>query len=132
MFFYKGDFMKAVVLYSTWFMMAVAIMLAGCSSISTLEPGAEHVRVGRGPVPKGCQLRGNVSSSSEYIPLSSHKSVMEGQLNSLKNQALKLGANLVIVTGHQTDYYSDIIVSTAEINRGIDTHAMTGQAYLCH
>ena len=122
---------KTALLCGALFMMSTAIMLTGCASAPKLEPGAEKVRVGTGAVPKGCQFRGNVSSSEEYIPLSSHRSVMENQLNSLKNQALELGANLVIVTGHQTDYYSDIIVSTAETTRGIDTHAMAGRAYLC-
>lgn len=113
---------------------ASALMaLAGCTSISTLNSGAEHIKIVTGGIPKNCNLRGKVSINETEIYGPSHKTVQIGQLNKLKSQAIKLGANLIKITNHQTKYYEhpEYIIEEGKIQWELDAHGISGLAYHC-
>jgi hypothetical protein len=42
-------------------------LITGCTSTTSLEPGAENVKLISGTSPKDCQLRGNVNVSKTDI-----------------------------------------------------------------
>ena len=111
-------------------LIAMCGTIASCASVS-LEPGAEKVNLAVGSVPKGCDLRGNVNSGTQEAPITSHQEVQGMQATILKNQAAKLGANVVFIKTHKTTYYGHYIVSTGDVVNEVDTHGMSGQAYYC-
>lgn len=104
-----------------------AIVISGCTS--ALAPGAEKVLLTTQPVLDNCHYVGQVSArdiNGATQMYTSHQHLQMDQMNHLKNQALTLGANLVVVTDHQTTY-----VKARHIEKRVDTHAMTGNAYIC-
>lgn len=112
---------------------SVLMSLTGCTSISILNSGAEHVKIVAGGIPKNCNLRGKVSINETEIYGPSHKTVQIGQLNKLKSQAVRLGANLIKITNHQTKYYEhpEYIIVEAKIQWELDAHGISGLAYHC-
>jgi hypothetical protein len=104
--------------------------LASCSSIK-LEPQAQNVQIAVGSVPKGCVLRGDVDGVTHDAPIASHKSIETTQSIALRNQASKLGANVIFVTTHKTAYYPQFIVSLGDWVPELDTHTVDGKAYYC-
>jgi hypothetical protein len=108
-------------------------LLTSCASTVQLEPGAENVKVMTGAIPKSCQLRGNVGVSQTDIYGPTHKSKQNEQINTLRNQAARMGANVVSITSHQTTYYAhpEYIISEGKAQRELGAHAMNGKAYRC-
>lgn len=110
--------------------------LAGCSTVA-LQPGAEAIKVTKAvKLPGGCQRLGQVASkdvNGVTQSYQSHAHLQEDQLATLKNAALKLGANVIVLTEHQTTY----VKSQPSDNprtlsyRGINTHRIAGIAYRC-
>lgn len=110
-------------------------LITSCASTIRLESGAENVKMITGAVPKSCQFRGNVGVGQTEIYGPSHKTKQEEQINALRNQAMRMGANVVSVTSHQTKYYHhpEYILSEGEgkMQWELDAHAMSGKAYRC-
>lgn len=81
------------------FAMVFALLaLAGCSA-NQLKPGAEQVRFMQSE-PKGCDYRGEVTGNQgNYFTGSwtSNSNLETGARNDLKNQALKMGGNVVVM-----------------------------------
>lgn len=78
-------------------------------------------------------IPGNVGVSKTDIYGPSHQDMQTMQVNMLKNQAVKLGANVISITNHQTKYFhhSEYIISEAKVQSELDVHAMSGKAYRC-
>ncbi|QLH42415.1 MAG: DUF4156 domain-containing protein [Coxiellaceae bacterium] len=79
--------------------------------------------------PKSCSYVGQVSAydvNGSTQMYTSHKNLQADQINVMKNQALKLGANVIVVGVHQTTY-----MKRREGTLLVDTHNMSGNAYVC-
>jgi hypothetical protein len=130
--------MQKTIFYSALLAATIAATVTGCTTIP-LDPGAENVKVINGTTPKGCKMLGAVSSqdvNGATVSVTSHENLMQMQLNSIRNQANKLGANFVSITKHQTTYgyaSSDYGVTNNEhTSNNVNTHEMDGQAYRCN
>lgn len=102
-------------------------VLAGCASVP-LDPGAQNVVFTTTSLPKSCQSLGQVSSTDVNgvtTSYTSHANLQMMEINTLKNQALALGANVVVLTGHRT------VHGRGFARREIKTHTLTGNAYVC-
>ncbi len=105
------------------------ILVIGCTSIQPLQPGAEKVLITSNTVPRNCHYIGQVSDNDDNGSTqiySSHQHLQADEINRLKNKALKLDANVVMLTSHQTSY-----VATIDGRKRVDTHRMSGKAYFC-
>lgn len=112
-------------------------MLAGCSTVA-LKPGAETIKVINAPAPKSCQFLGKVANedvNGATQSYTSHEHLQIDQLTTLKNKAFTLGANVIVLTDHQTTYAQRNALR--EKYQGapklsvVDTHRMEGLAYHC-
>ncbi len=109
--------------------------LLGCAA-SQLKPGAERIIVSRSPAPDGCKFVGTVTGSQGNAisgPVTSNRNLAEGAMNDLKNKALGLGANYVVLETNQAGF-----TSSGEIRRGTgSSHGQqtdvtnVGTAYSC-
>lgn len=119
--------------FSTLPIILLTGLITGCASTLQLEPQAQNVKVMKGAVPKGCQFRGNVGISEKDIYGPSHKDKQDEQINILRSQAVRLGANVVSITNHQTKYFPrpEYIVGEDKMHWELDAHAMSGKAYRC-
>src|SRR3990167_3850654 len=82
------------------------ILCSGCTAKIPVVTGSENIRVLNSTgITKSCQLRGRVSVAQSNIYGPSHSSVQVAQINQLKNQAAKLGANTVLILNHKTKYW---------------------------
>lgn len=112
---------KSVLFFSVFF-------LAGCAA-KQASPGAEKIFVSENPPPPGCVFRGEVQGSqgnfwtAEFTP---DRNLLTGARNEMRNQALSLGANYVVV---ETQSHSH---NTAQNSLG-GTYSSTiiGNAYRC-
>lgn len=109
----------------------VLVFLASGAGCGILMPGAENVKVTTLHVPVSCYYRGDVDSGLAKAPLVSHKKIEAMQIVSLKNQALRLQANVVQVTYHETTYYAPLNPPQFKFVVEIKTHQMRGRAYFC-
>ncbi len=101
-------------------------VLAGCASVP-LDPGAEKVVFTAITVPQSCKSLGQISSTDVNgvtTAYTSHSNLQTMEINALKNRALALGANVVVLTGHQTKYVPGS-------RRQVDDHTLIGNAYVC-
>jgi hypothetical protein len=114
---------------SVWFVLCG--IATSCASIS-LEPGTEKINVATGSPPKTCQFRGNVNSGTAGAPITSHSHIQETQIAMLKNQAVKLDANVIFLTTHKTTFYPQFIAAASDWVSELDTHTMSGKAYYCN
>ena len=83
------------------FRLSLVALLAtlGCSA-TQLRPGAESIIVSRHPAPKTCRFRGSVQGEQGGAfdgPFTSNKNLAQGAMNDLKNNALDVGANYVVI-----------------------------------
>ncbi|MDX2164070.1 MAG: DUF4156 domain-containing protein [Gammaproteobacteria bacterium] len=101
-------------------------VLTGCASVP-LNPGAEKVVFTTTDVPSACKLLGQISSTDVNgvtTSYTSHANLQTMEINSLKNRALALGANVVVLTDHETKYIPGS-------RRQVDDHTLIGNAYVC-
>lgn len=85
----------------SWFILVYLTSLAGtgCAAVE-LRPGAESIIVSRHNVPEGCQFRGMVQGEQGGAlsgPLTSNANLAQGAMNDLRNKALDLGANYLVL-----------------------------------
>lgn len=96
-----------------------------CSSVS-LVPGAQNVVITNKTVSGNCKFSGNVSSfygNDSAGAVTSPEYVQTMLVNSLKNQAANLGANVVVIINH-------FIIDPFPTTR-LPAHKINGKAYLC-
>lgn len=91
----------------------------------------QRVRIGAGPVPKGCQFRGNVSIVTQDINGGRHSSIEASQQMNLKKQAAKLGANIVVINYHKSAFYPEYFTELGEFRNELEGDALSGKAYRC-
>lgn len=125
-------------IYPSLIALAFTGLLAGCSTVA-LKPGAETVKVINVPAPKSCQFLGGVVNedvNGATQSYTSHEHLQIDQLNTLKNKALALGANVIVLTDHQTTYAQRNALREkyqgAPTITVVDTHRMAGEAYHCN
>lgn len=117
-------------IYQMTFLGFFSGLMISCSSIP-LEEQAQRVNIAVGSVPKGCIFRGDVAGVTSDAPIASHKGTEASQTNVLRDQAAKLGANVIFVTTHKTTYYPQFIAALGDWIPEIDTHTIDGKAYYC-
>jgi hypothetical protein len=77
----------------------VLALVAGCAATG-LRPGAERILVTRLPPPSDCKFVGTLvgeQGGSFTGPFTSNKSLAQGAMNDMKNQAQGIGANYVLL-----------------------------------
>ncbi len=86
--------------------------LTACAAKQS-SPGAERIFVSEDPPPKGCRFVGEVQGSQGNFwtsDFTSDRNLLSGARNEMRNQALSLGANYVMVEtqshSHNTAPYS--------------------------
>lgn len=119
------------------------VFVAGCVSNKPLQSGAEAIRVTTQTVPTSCQYVGTVSagdSNGSSQMFNSHEHLLTDEMNTLKNQALPLGANVIVMTNHQTTYYASPSSQSPSVGARkmgsstepmLNRHALAGKAYRC-
>lgn len=90
----------------------LATLLAACAA-KQASPGAEMVYVSEQPAPAGCRFVGEVQGSQGNFwtsEFTSDRNLLTGARNEMRNQALSLGANYIVVEtqshSHNTARYS--------------------------
>ena len=104
------------------------VFLSACAA-KQASPGAERVFVSDQPPPAGCHYMGEVQGSQGNFwtsDFTSDRNLLTGARNEMRNQALSLGANYVMV---ETQSHSQ---NTARHSLG-GTYAsvIIGNAYAC-
>lgn len=104
------------------------VLLAACAA-KQASPGAEKVYVSENPPAPGCRFVGEVQGSQGNFwtsDFTSDRNLLVGARNELRNQALSLGANYVVI---ETQSHSN---NTAHYSLG-GTYAsvIIGNAYAC-
>ena len=75
------------------------VFLSACAA-KQASPGAERVFVSERPAPEGCQFVGEVMGSQGNFwtaEFTSDRNLLTGARNEMRNQALSLGANYVVI-----------------------------------
>lgn len=116
--------------YRSLGLVALAGLLASCASLDPLQPGAEKVIVTTKSAVKSCRYVGDVFSQDKNgfdNAYTSHENLQNMELNRIRNKAVTLGANYVVLPEHQTTY--------KRLGRGsvslINIHRLAGKAYVC-
>ena len=131
MFFFRASFIKetsAVHLEKEKFMRKVIcifslVLLSACAAKPVLT-GAEKIYVSEFPPPKGCLFVGEVQGSQGNLwtsDFTSDRNLLTGARNEMRNQALSLGANYVMIEtqshSHNTTgvggSYASVIIGNA-------------------
>lgn len=104
------------------------VFLSGCAA-KQASPGAERVYVSQEKPPTGCVYMGEVQGSQGNFwtaEFTSDRNILSGARNEMRNQALSLGANYVMV---ETQSHSN---NTADHSLG-GTYAsvIIGNAFAC-
>lgn len=104
--------------------------ITGCATVA-LQPGAEHLKVIHSPAPQSCHWKGSVVSEDTNgvtQTYTSHDHLQIDEFNTLRNKAFAQGANVLVMTQHQTTYGKygrrrEFIL--------LHEHRLAGQAYQC-
>lgn len=122
-------------MHSAVFILLAAIVISGCVP-RDLDPGADRILVVSNPknyALNSCKLLGQISESDvhKYSMTSSMQRLELDDINFLKNEGRKLGANIVVFNQHR------IIVVTRESflpkrhKKKYSKHSINGSAYWC-
>lgn len=125
---YKSFFFTIIILLTLEF-------LTSCTP-RTLMPDAikVHITNNIGNISKKCTFMGQIEGKnihSNRTPFLSSRFFQEDDINYIKNEAAKLGANVAVLTGHQkvkTRRTSSVSSKQTDI---ITTHNIYGVAYRC-
>jgi hypothetical protein len=113
--------------------LVVAGITSGCTSMASHPSYEGKVSIIEGSISKNCKLKGRVSeadSSRNMSTPSQHSNLKTEEFDSLKQQALKLGANTVLLSpsAGMTDKKH---WATKSQHSEIATHVYAGDAYWC-
>lgn len=117
--------------------MVVCMLFNGCSYVTPLNKGAENITLIDGKnvnithlcTVKNCKFLGTISTfdkSGVTHTYTSDKHLVADHINEMKNKALALGANTVVLSQSKTVYRTPRKNITV-----VDTHQTIGNAYLC-
>lgn len=104
---------------------AIGLSISSCSEITPLKTGAENVVITNTANLPQCKSLGPVhvnDVNGNTIEYTSHKNLDQEAANTLRNDALKRGGNVVVITEHNTTYSRE---------NQVDTHDVDGEVYLC-
>lgn len=119
-----------------------AIFLTACAA-KQASPGAEKIYVSDHPPPPACRFAGEVRGSQGNFwtsDFTSDRNLLVGARNELRNQALSLGANYVMIEtqshSHNTARYSlggtyaSVVIGNAFVcPAGTFSHVQGGPSY---
>lgn len=109
-------------------------LLAGCNGPREISYNIENIRVLKGVPSANCRFIANISNPSvhEKIDLKSSQEALNTDDNHyLKEQGMKLGANVIILTSHNSKFFMNRYVRNNKIPQDIYTHSISGKAYYC-
>lgn len=111
----------------------VPFLFSSCATTKNQVDDNSSVKIMAGKPSINCQFKGKVGISKNDIYGPSHQTVQDAQLNQLRNQAVRLGANVVYVTSHKTKYYEhpEYIIADGKMQWELDSHSIQGVAYMC-
>ena len=104
-------------------LLAPFVVLTGCAT-APLIPGAEKVKVVDKRPQGQCKLIGPIWHSERSGISQSYQSeehLRQDSINRLKNKAVKMGANQVVITKKEVTY----------TEHQVDIYALKGRAYFC-
>lgn len=129
--------MKKRFAYTVSVLAAVSIATVGCAP-RMLDPGAQNTRIETDQnhqLTKNCKYLGQISDANSHggINFLSEKAMELDDINFLKNEGTKLGANTVVFSQHQ------VVVSNEKsiVSKGrsgtyrVVKHNVEGKAYFC-
>jgi len=111
-----------------WTIVIFAVFLSACAA-KQASPGADRIMVSEEPPSVKCRFVGEVQGSQGNFwtsDFTSDRNLLSGARNEMRNQALSLGANYVMVEtqshSHNTTHYS---------LGGTYASVIIGNAYFC-
>ncbi|OGT37679.1 MAG: hypothetical protein A3F11_11250 [Gammaproteobacteria bacterium RIFCSPHIGHO2_12_FULL_37_14] len=112
---------------------SILVTVVGCATITPTQPGTGKVTITKGPISSSCKWRGKVSVTDEARSMDTpyqHTSLKSNEFNRLRNQAMQLGANTVLLLPSsamiEKKHWAAKTQHTAEA-----THVFSGNAYWC-
>ena len=112
---------------------SILVTVVGCATITPTQPGAGKVTITKGPISSNCKWQGKVSVTNEARSMNTpyqHTSSKSAEFNILRNQAMQLGANTVLLSPSsgmvETKHWAAKTQHAAE-----GTHVYAGDAYWC-
>lgn len=106
----------------------VSAVLSGCAAIEPL-PGSQGIVISKQAAPADCELLGEVMGSQGNLvtaDFTSDKNLIAGARNDMRNKALALGANYIVL---ETESHSQ---NTGETGTGgTFSVVVIGNAYRC-
>lgn len=114
--------------------LVVAGVLSGCASMAPHNDGSVRVSIiTEGAISKNCKLKGRVSDTDTARDMSTpaqHSNLKADEFHNLKHQALKLGANTILLSpaSGMSDQKNWV---TKNQHSEIATHIYSGNAYWC-
>lgn len=111
---------KLVLLFSS------VTLLISCATVHLTSSGST-VTVARS-APRYCIYRGYITNTSRDV---TGDGVRQTQINALRDRAAQLGANVIVITGHQADYYPEYFPSKGVFLSEAYEYTMSAVAYYC-
>lgn len=108
-------------------------LVTGCAPRS-LNAGAESVHLSDYMVPKSCKFVGNIMNSNVHGDLYLESSIADLQkddINFLKNEGAKLGANIVVLTSHISHETKIKTYGKTPRSITVNEHSVIAKAYRC-
>jgi hypothetical protein len=104
---------------------SLGLMMAGCATTTPLDPGAENVKVMNNVLPASsqCSYVGQVIAQSPTGPNPpAPTSISQNEINAMKNAALKLNANVIVIKPSG--------LMNVQVNQ-TSAHGIVADAYSC-
>lgn len=100
----------------------------------TLNTDAENIHIYNSRVPKSCKFLGNIMNPSVHRDLNFSASAADLQkddINYLKNEGAKLGANVVVLVSHTSYETTRKGFGKRPTTITFNEHSLVGRAYRC-
>ena len=123
--------MKNLIIPLTPFL--ISVFLVGCAP-RTLNAGAQNVHLYDYLAPKSCKFMGDIVNSNVHGDLylgSSVADLQKDDVNFLKNEGAKLGANVVVLVSHESYGIEKKRLGKHPSTITINEHSVMGRAYYC-
>lgn len=112
----------------------ILLSATACNEFRTLDKGAENINLYSSYSTGNCKFLGVIHNPSVHKKMelvSSLEQLNKDDNNFLKNEAAKLGANVVILENHHSEQFSDRYVRGSRKSTIIYIHSITAKAYHC-
>ncbi len=106
--------------------------IVGCTTAISPTPNSEKIQI-LSKVKKGCKNLGSINTNEvAQESFDSDASLHDMNLTLLKNKALVLGANAILITNHLTSKQNQLVrLKAGPRTVKVSLHAMNGTAYYC-